>query len=154
MNPVFQVENFRHFQPELPPLLRAHWLEVALDHGAVQLDPDWERYFALTDAGALSCVTVREGEGGPLVGYHIAIVSGHLHYKNSKHGITDVYFLSPAYRRGFTGIRLFKAVDAEMTRLGVVKRVTGTKIHLDMGPILERLGYQETEHVYTKILGG
>lgn len=152
MTVVFQAENFRNIQPELPPLLQAHWEEVALDHDAVPLDPDWQRYYALQDSNSLSCVTARNGEGGPLVGYHIAIVAGHLHYASTKHGITDVYYLKPEYRKGFTGIRLFKAVDEEMKRLGVVKRITGTKVHLDMGPVLKRLGYRETEHVYTKVL--
>jgi hypothetical protein len=152
MNVVFRPENLRNVQPEMAPLLRAHWEEIALDHDAVPLDPDWPRYMALTDAGCLSMVTARVGPGGPLVGYHVAIIGGHLHYGSTRHGITDVYYLSPEHRKGFTGIRLFKAVDEEMKRLGVTKRITGTKVHLNMGPVLERLGYRLTEHVYTKIL--
>lgn len=149
---VFQAENFRSFQPELAQLVTAHWDEVALDHDTVPLDPDYPRYYALQDAGSLSCVTARQGEGGPLVGYHIALIGGHLHYGSTKHGITDVYYLSPGHRKGFTGVRLFKAVDQEMRRLGVVKLITGTKVHLDIGPILKRLGYRKTEDVYTKVL--
>lgn len=154
MNVVFSVEHWRNFQPELRPLLYAHWCEIARDHEAVPLDPDWDRYLAMADAGCLSAVTARLGPGGPLVGYHIAIVSGHLHYGSTLHGITDVYYLAPEHRKGFAGIRLFKAVDTELERIGVVKRITGTKVHLDMGPLLQRLGYRLTEHVYTKILGG
>lgn len=152
MRVVFRPENLRNVQPEMAPLLREHWEEIALDHEAVPLDPDWPRYLALNDAGCLSTVTARMGEGGPLVGYHVAIVSGHLHYGSTKHGVTDVYYISPEHRDGFIGLRMFRAVDEEMKRLGVVKRITGTKVALDIGPVLRRLGYRLTEHVYTKVL--
>ena len=148
---TFQVERFKDFYTELFPLVCEHWTEIALDHEAVPLEPDWERYVKLDEAGSLSVVTARAG--AELVGYHIAVISGHLHYKGTLHGVTDVYFLKPEHRKGFTGIRLFKTVGAEMKRLGVVKLITGTKVHLDMGRLLERLGYRETERTYTKIVG-
>lgn len=151
---VFRSENFRNVQPELPELLRRHWAEVALDHDEVPLDPDYLRYYALQDAGSLSTITARVGPGGPLVGYHIMIVSGHLHYRDTLHGVTDVYYLTPEQRKGFNGVRLFKAVDVEAKLLGVKKRVTATKDHMNMGRLLERLGYRLTEHTYTKILEG
>lgn len=150
MTVVFQVEHFRNVQPELVDIVAVHWREIALDRAAVPLDPDWERYYELADAGKLSVVTARER--GRLVGYHIAVVSPHLHYRGTLHGVTDVYFILPEFRKGFTGIRLMKVVDEELKRLGVVKRITGTKRHLDMGRLFERLGYRETERVYTKIL--
>jgi len=50
--------------------------------------------------------------------YHVAIVSGHLHYLSTMHAITDVYFLLPAYRKGFAVIRLFQCIEAAMSELG------------------------------------
>lgn len=148
---TFHVESMRGIHHEMEPLLRAHWEEIALDHHEVPLDPDWARYFELDDKGALSVVTARcEGK---LVGYHIAMITPHLHYRGTLHGITDVYYLAPEHRRGFTGIRMFKAVNDEMKRRGVVKLVTATKMHHDMGRIFERLGYRATERTYTKIVG-
>ena len=152
MSVTFQVERFRDFYEELKPLVHEHWLEIALDHDAVPLDPDWERYIGLDSIDALSTVTARDE--GVLVGYHIAVISSHLHYRGTLHGITDVYFLKKSHRAGTTGLRMIKAADAEMTRLGVVKRITGAKLHLDMGPLFKRLGYRETERVFTKVLGG
>jgi L-amino acid N-acyltransferase YncA len=148
---TFHVESMRSIHQEMQPLLHDHWNEIALDHHEVPLDPDWHRYFELDDKGSLSVLAARsEGE---LVGYHIAVISPHLHYKGTLHGITDVYYLKPGFRQGFTGIKMFKAVNEEMKRRGVVKLITGTKLHHDMGRIFERLGYRETERVFTKIVG-
>jgi L-amino acid N-acyltransferase YncA len=147
---TFHVELLRQCHHEMGPLLQDHWEEIALDHHEVPLAPDWERYFDLDDKGSLSVVTARAD--GEMVGYHVAVITPHLHYKNTLHGITDVYYLKPSYRQGFTGIRLFKAVNDEMRRRGVVKLITGTKLHHDMGRIFERMGYRETERVFTKIV--
>lgn len=147
---TFHVEHFRNAQPELAGLVRDHWDEIALDHEEVPLDVDWKRYYALADAGAISMVVARDA--GVMVGYHIAMISGHLHYAGTLHGITDVYYLKPSHRKGFTGYRLFKAVNEEMKRLGVKKLVTATKKHLDIGVVLRRLGYRETETTFTKVL--
>lgn len=148
---TFHVESMRRIHAELVPLLQDHWREIGRDHHEVPLDPDWVRYFDLDDKGNLSVIAVRHA--GELVGYHIAVISPHLHYKGTLHGVTDVYYLKPEHRRGFTGVRLFKAVGDEMKRRGVVKLITGTKLHHDMGRIFERLGYRETERVFTKIVG-
>jgi hypothetical protein len=151
MTVVFQVEKWRDARAEMEPILVKHWHEIALGHDKVPLDVAHERYNAMCDSGALHIVTARDN--GVMVGYHAAIVGGHLHYESTLHGITDVYFILPEYRKGFTGILLFRFVEAELGKLGVKKIITGTKLHLDMGPVLRRLGYGATETVYTKYIG-
>lgn len=149
---IYKVESWRNLRREMLPLLVQHWKEIALNHADVPLDIDHEKYDALDRSGALHIVTVRQD--GELVGYHVAIISGHLHYKSTLHGITDVYWLAPAHRQGFTGIRLFKHVEKEMTALGVRKLFTGTKVHLDMSKLFERLGFKRVEYLYAKLIGG
>ena len=151
MTTTFQVERWSDLQAEMLPLLSKHWEEIAINRDKIPLDIDMDRYAALEEAGALHIVTARED--GELIGYHVAIVSPHLHYKSTLHGITDVYFIRPEHRKGFTGIRLFKRVEEEMRKLGVRKLFTGTKLHLDMGKVFERLGYSPTERLYTKYIG-
>lgn len=149
---VYAVERWRDLRAEMLPLLVRHWREVALNHADVPLDIDEKRYADLDEAEALHIVTVRRD--GVLVGYHVAIVSAHLHYASTLHGITDVYYLAPECREGFTGVRLFKRVEQEMRALGVKKLFTGTKTHLDMSRLFERLGYQRVEYLFAKILKG
>ncbi|QRF55306.1 GNAT family N-acetyltransferase [Variovorax paradoxus] len=148
---TYKVERWRDLRREMLPLLVQHWKEIALNHAAVPLDIDHEKYDALDKDGALHIVTVRQD--GELVGYHVAIISGHLHYKSTLHGITDVYWLAPAHRQGFTGIRLFRHVEKEMAALGVRKLFTGTKVHLDMSKLFEHLGYKRVEYLYAKLIG-
>lgn len=147
---TYQVERWAFLRREMLPLLVQHWKEIALNHTDVPLDIDHERYDALDESGALHIVTVRKD--GELIGYHVAMVSGHLHYKSTLHAITDVYWVHPNHRAGFTGIRLFQHVEREMKALGVRKLFTGTKVHLDMSPLFERLGYRRVEYLYAKLI--
>jgi L-amino acid N-acyltransferase YncA len=155
MNTItYQVERWAAFAADAQDLFRQHWLEIALGHAKVPLDVAHDRYQAMCDQDVLHIVTVRDN--GRLVGYHVAIVSGHLHYASTLHGITDVYYLLPKYRRGRTGIRLFQRVEAEMRALGVEKLFTGVKLHTadgQSGRLFEYLGYTPTETLYTKLLG-
>ncbi len=148
---VYAVEKWRDAAPEMEPILFQHWKEIALGHDKVPLDIDRDKYNALCDSGILHIVTARDN--GALIGYHVCMVVGHLHYKSTLHGMTDVYFILPEYRKGFTGIRLFKYVEAELKRIGVKKLFTATKKHLDMGKVFEHLGYTATETTYTKYIG-
>ena len=147
---VYAVERWLHLKEEMMPLLERHWREVALNHAEVPLDIDHERYDQLDDCGALHIVTARRQ--GFLIGYHVAIVSGHLHYKSTLHGITDVYWVSPECRAGRTGLRLFQTVERELKYRGVRKLFTATKLHLDQGALFEHLGYKPVERLYAKLI--
>ncbi|RZI60692.1 MAG: GNAT family N-acetyltransferase [Pseudomonas sp.] len=146
----YAVERWRDLKAEMLPLLTRHWREIALNHADVPLDIDHDQYDALDESGALHILTVRQE--GKLIGYHVAIVSGHLHYKSTLHGITDVYWIAPERRHGVTGMRMFQAVERELKAIGVRKLFTATKLHLDQGPLFERLGYKPVERLYAKIL--
>lgn len=148
---TFAVEPWVDVKHEMAALWPAHWREVALDHDAIPLDPDLELYDQLADSGMLHLLIAREA--GRIVGYHVSIVKPHLHYKTSLHAQTDVYYISPEFRQGMTGVRLFKEAEASLVARGVKKMITGTKLSLDMGKIFERLGWRETERTYTKCIG-
>jgi hypothetical protein len=123
-----------------------------LDHDAVPLDPDFNAYAALDHVGQLQVITVRSD--GDLVGYHTSIVRPHLHYKGTLHAQVDLYYLHPEFRRGINGLRLFEAAERAWRERGVIKAMTGTKLHdhLNVGRIFERQGWRATEHSYTKVL--
>ena len=154
MSVTYHVEKWAAVLPEMEPILVQHWREIALGHDKVPLDIGRDKYQGMCDAGVLHIVTARDE--GRLVGYHIAIVSGHLHYMSTLHGVTDVYYLLPEYRRGRTGIRLFQFVEVEMRGLGVKKLYTGCKLHTadgKSGKLFEYLGYTKTEELFTKWIG-
>jgi L-amino acid N-acyltransferase YncA len=151
MNVTYATEQWSDVWREMAPLWEAHWLEVALDHEAVPLAPDIAAYDALEAAGMLNVLVARKA--GQVIGYHLAIVKPHLHYKNSLHSFTDIYYVAPEHRQGMTGVKLFKEAEKSLAKRGVKKMVSGTKMSLDMGKIFERLGWRETERTYTKCIG-
>ena len=149
---VYAVERWRAIRAEMLPLLVRHWREVALNHADVPLDIDEARYKSLDESGALHIVTARQA--GTLIGYHVAIISTHLHYASTLHGITDVYWIAPEKRQGTTALRLFQRVERELKARGVKKLFTATKLHLDQGRLFEHLGYKPVERLYAKLIGG
>lgn len=159
MNVTYMVERWSTVWPELQPHWKNHWDEVALHHDRVPLDPDMEQYAMLDAMGRLSVLVARSA--GKVIGYHMTIIRSHLHYKSTLHGFVDLYYIAPEFRQGMTGVRLFKEAVKELKRRGVVKVLSGTKLQisnktgksLDMSPVLERLGWQSTERLYSICLG-
>lgn len=136
---------------EAKPLLERHWEEIALDQASVKLDPNWPRYVELSEAGALSIVTLRAQ--GRLVGYSCMILSPGLHYRSTFEARMDIFWLAPEYRGRMGGVRLFRAVESELRRRGVKRAYVGSKLHKDVGRLFEALSYRPIETWYSKLLG-
>ena len=117
----------------------------------IKLSPDYGLYEHMQREGQLHIVTVRKD--GEIIGYHISIVKPHLHYKESLSGFTDVFFVHPEHRRGRVGLRMFEEVEKTLKARGVEKLFGATKLHLDIGKLYERLGWVETERLFTKFIG-
>ena len=137
------------FVVELQGLLPEHYDELCVTK-EFPLEPDYDAYKRLVDAGMLRCITVRcEGE---LIGYVIFIIQPHLHYRSCMTAIEDIYFLKKDYRIGRVGIRLFKYAEEVLRGIGVKRIIMHTKVHLDNSSLFEYLGYKLTDKLYTKIL--
>ena len=146
----FARERMHDLWPELEPLIREHWLEVAhyLD---IPLDPDRDAYNAMEDAGAVRAYTARIK--GVLVGYVIYFVRPNLHYSGSKQAVQDVLFIAPEHRGGL-GFRLLRWSHERLRDEGVqvVYQHVKVKPGLNFGPVLERMGYELIDNIYGKRL--
>jgi hypothetical protein len=152
----FAWERFSAIAKELPPLFKKHWREIALHQDEIQLDPDWERYFALELQGVLHVLTVRDGTR--LVGYAFMLVQRHLHYCSTLWAVSDMFWLEPDYRFGWDGVRMFKQVERGMRELGVKVIVLNYKFHFQsdrgrLDRLFHRLGYSPTEIIVSKVIG-
>lgn len=147
---TYAVEPWHSFKAESLCLWKSHWEEVAINQAEIKLAVDYAQYDALDSCGALHVLVARSA--GKIVGYWLGIIRPHLHYKDSLTAFTDVYYIDPAHRRGRVGIQLFKEAEKSLKARGCQKVFTATKKHLDMGAIFRRLGYVETETVYTKLI--
>lgn len=144
----FQVERIEDLRAEAEPLLARHWEEIALDKDTVPLDPDWESYARIENAGALHITTARDGAA--LVGYACYALGRNLHYRSLFMAESDIFWLAPEYRKGMTGVKLLKAAERFLAQIGVNKIVNKVKLHNDVGGIFEHLGYRAIERVYAK----
>lgn len=103
---TYQVENYLEALPEIKEHYQAHWEEMAMYKDKIPLDMDYSKYEFLAKQELLHLLTVRAD--GELIGYHISVVSPHLHYKSTLHAMCDIYRLRPDMRKGMTGVRMFK----------------------------------------------
>jgi GNAT superfamily N-acetyltransferase len=148
---TYAVEQWPDVWREASALWQEHWEEIALNRDAIPLDPDIDALNAFHASGALHIVIARCD--GAIIGYHASIVRPHIHYRRSLSAFTDLYFIRKEHRRGMVGVNLFREVERSLRARGVQKMFTGTKLSLDMGRIFERLGWTETERLYTKFIG-
>lgn len=147
---TYQVETWWKVKREIGPLWELHWREIAGDQDTIPLDPDWTFYDGASELGKLLIVTARDGD--KLVGYVFALITTHTHYRSTLHGFYDLFWLDPAYRKGWTGYRLMKEAEKAMKAKGVVKAFGQTKIWHDVSVIYLRLGWKPVEILYSKML--
>lgn len=154
----FHVEPWPACVPEMQDLWLEHWREVALDQDIVPLDMDLARYAEAAREGRLHLVTARRD--GLMIGYLVAFVQPHLHYASTIFATCDLYYLRPEARTGWRGVTLFRVAERTLRERGAVILQAATKIHvspvtgrtLDIGPILERLGWTQSERTFRKRL--
>jgi len=147
----YKEETYDQVIDEIKPLLEDHWEEIALHKDTIKLNPDYDRYEKMFKSGQMRIVTARDD--GKLVGYCILLLYHHIHYKDQFMAMDDIFFIAKDYRKGLTGVKLFIKTEEIMKQYGVKKLSMNVKVHQDVGPIFERLGYKETERMFTKMIG-
>jgi GNAT superfamily N-acetyltransferase len=133
---------------EMLPLFQLHYQEIA-HFQDIPLDPDFDQYVQMERAGFVRTYTARDDER-KLVGYAVFFVRKNLHYKNSLQALQDILFIHPD-RRGF-GVRFIIWCDRMLRMEGVQAVYHHVKEKHNFGPMLERLGYQLVDLIYTRRL--
>lgn len=144
---MFALENYTTIKNEIKPLIEEHYKEIALNQEHIKLNPDWKQYARLDSINALRCFTYRKD--GELVGYFVVIVNKSLHYQDHLFASNDVVFIKKGHRRGLTGYKLIKGALEHLKNEGVSLVTINTKVHQPFDKILERLGMNKIEHVYS-----
>lgn len=141
------MESIDAWAAEAQPLYVEHWKELGLDLD-LEIAPDIEKMKIMEQAGLFLVITAREA--GKLIGYLLAVVSAHLHYKNSpKMFIVDAYYIVPEFRRG-AGVRLFKFAEETAKKLGAIKMYLSCKVHKDHSKLFLALGYRLSDYAFIK----
>lgn len=131
-------------------LMSMHREELCL-HDDFVLDPDWETYFAASAQGKLVIYTARQPDG-KLIGYAAYAIHQNMHYRDIKQAVQDVLFMHPGNRGKLAGYMLIQYADKQLSRLGVDLVTHHVKVKFDFGPMLERLGYVQSEKIFEKRL--
>jgi GNAT superfamily N-acetyltransferase len=145
------VESLTQRLDELKPLFPVHYQELALDQEKVPLDPQYRVYLERDGRGEVVFVTLRDA--GELIGYFVGFIAPGLHYATCLTCTMDIFFVRPDKRGARAGVKLFKAVEAELRRRGVQRWFVGSKCHKDASWLFEFLGFQQVEIYFSKWLG-
>ena len=151
MTVKYQQEFLDSVVDDAKGLLESHWEEIALNKDKIKINPDWDTYYALQDQGKLHIFTARDE--GALVGYFVVFVSQHIHYKDHLFANNDLIYLSPSYRKGFTGIKLIKFAESCLKADGLSILTVNTKTHKPFHNIMRYLGFSSSETLYSKYIG-
>lgn len=147
----FACESLPECAAEIGPLWQRHYDEKVDDRSLTPFDPDWERYALLDQIGKLLILTARD-EAGALVGYLMAFVDTHLHFKGTTFATVDVFWLAPEHRGGRTALRMLKASE-ELFRFAGAQIVVQHEWHAKgQGRLLSHLGYEGLERSMKKVL--
>ena len=137
------------FLKDLETLFPAHYEELCVTKD-FPLMPDYDAYKRLADAGQVVCIVCMDDD--EVVGYIVFLVQPHLHYKTCLTAFEDIYYLKPEYRKGRTGIKMFKYAEEVLKSVNVNRIIMHTKVHLDNSRLFEYLGYKNSDKLFTKIL--
>lgn len=153
---TYQWEPFDLLLPELRPLLRLAADEMDDFKDRLPLDPDWGRYLGLFRSGIVKVWTARSGSSGLLVGFAILFILRNLHYQTVRCARTDLFWLSPAWRSGWIGVKLFATLIRELRETDVKVFEASIKMHWQharMSRLFARLGFKPSETVQAIWLG-
>lgn len=133
---------------EMLPLFSAHYQEIA-HFKDIPLDPDFDQYIKLDEAGFVRAFTARTPEG-EILGYAVFFVKYNPHYKTSLQASQDVLYIDKK-RRGF-GAKFILWCDRELAKEGIQLSYHHIKQAHDFGPMLKRMGYELVDYIYARRL--
>lgn len=146
----FKKEEGRSFFYEAQDLFKLHYKEIAERQDVIKFNPNTEKYASMHEQDMIEVHSVRDD--GKLVGYSVWFVFSHLHYKDSITASSDVLYIHPDYRKGFTGIQFLRWTTEEIKKRNPMRILFHVKPFLDYGPILERMGAKYFEKTYSIIM--
>lgn len=144
----YQQEFLSHAELEITPLAELEWEESG--HPTEPLNINWDGYFELEDLGQLKFFTARKED--LLIGYFVVIVMMPLTAKGDLMGVYDAVYVHKDYRKSTVGKRLFKYVETCMKEDGVYRVLASSSNKNPIGNFLTRMGYNEVETKYEKVL--
>lgn len=128
-----------------------HWGETEKHRHDVDFNPDYGRVMELDYQGRYLTLVVRETETGVMVGNY-AFVLEKCAQTQLPSAYEDVLYLAPEVRRGRLGVAFIKYGEEVLKHLGVRDVTVSAKTITKLGPMLQRLGYEQVGALHNKRL--
>lgn len=144
-----EVISMPFLKNEMMPILERHYVEISANLD-IALEPDFEKYIAIENAGTLRCYTARDGED--LVGYAVFFVTRNFHYSSSLQAVQDVIYLEKSKRGVGFGKGFIDWCDSQLRDEGVQVVYHHVKQKHNFGPMLESLSYKLVDLIYARRL--
>lgn len=100
--------------------------------------------------GNLRVYSARSGEKNLLVGYAVFFVRHNMHYADSLQATQDILFVQKEFRG--RGGEFIAWCDYQLKKEGVQAVYQHVKAKHNFGKLLERMGYELVDLIYTKRL--
>lgn len=151
---IFAQETYEMIHEEIKPLIAKHYEEIA-KYKDIPLDPDWSTYQAMESLGILKIFSCRlpateEMGKGELVGYALYFVRKHLHYSSMLLAQQDILFIAKEHRG--KGMVFIDWCDQRLKEMGCDVTMQHVKSTHNFGRMLERIGYELMDLIYTRRL--
>jgi len=148
---VIQCERLQSNVAGLSALHYEHWMETEGHHAEAGFNPDYQRGVDLEAQGRYLLIVARERATGRLVANYGLYLARSMHSQQLI-ATEDTLFVARAHRSGPLGIRLIRYAEAALRLLGCTELNVSVKLVNKVGPMIERMGYEPTSTLYTKIL--
>jgi hypothetical protein len=149
----FRIESALEIEPELRLLIPSHMEEFERYGPPFEPAPNFEAYRKIAQAGALLCVTARDGDR--LVGYWLGLMFADVHHKlygkPAMIAMAQAHYILSDYRPHIAK-SFFSNVEVAARRSGASLVVQRIRPEGRSGDFLEAIGYKLTELVYAKSL--
>lgn len=148
----FELESFEECVEEIKPLIDAHYSEVEFYQDKVKLSVNYELLAQLDKLDMLYMFIMRNDEG-KLVGYNVFSVAKAVHYKDHYYATNYTVYIDPEYRHTHHTVDFFNYCEKFLKEDDVSIVHYQMKTNKTFSTLMNNLGYENTEAVYTKYVG-
>lgn len=149
---VFAAERYRDCLEELKPLHEAHWSETEKYRHELPLNPDYDGFIRMEDAGSLMLFTVRKD--GELVGQTTMKIFPSMHSQTLVAN-EDSLFLRKDVRGSLAVVMEFiRFLDDSLATVGVREVRVSSKLVNGADKLMMRAGFRPFATQLVKMIGG
>ena len=150
----YKVVKFADVYKDLMPMMQQHWDELGHRGGFTDFNLDAGKYLYIESKNLLACtVAIRDGK---YIGYICCMLEALNHNATELGAVTDAVYIVPEYRDSIAGYgyRLLKFTETQLRNsFNVTAMQFVVNTNYNVGGFLNKVGYQTSDVVYTKVLG-